>query len=551
MGFGETPDPDVGLLIYALGSLTLGGFINMKPVRNWLKFSGLIAFAIALAIGFAAAVDLPEDSFAQDARRTSLLTAQAVQQAPVIPEARPLAELGGAFAAVAEAVRPTVVFITVDRQAEQGRRSPGPFDRFFEQPDNQPPPREITGSGSGFVISPDGYILTNNHVIEGAEYLIVKLFDQREFQAEVVGRDPDTDIAVIKIAARNLPVASFGDSDSATVGEWVLAIGNPLGEAFSFTVTAGIVSGRGRRLASLQPLGPSWSIHDFIQTDAAINPGNSGGPLVNIRGQVIGVNAAIASRTGYYSGAGFAIPINLAQNVADQLIANGRVMRAALGVLIGNASQEDAEYVGLKKIRGVVISNFAEGESAARESGLEKGDVIVSVDGKRVDYTAQLQQLIGFKRPGDVANITVMRRGGEQHTYPVKLGARDDPAETVVAVAGPEDSDAGGSVVHELGISVEPIDEGQIRQSRFDRALPGLLVTDVDRHGPSRSRLATSAPRQGFFEIITHVENERVYTRDDLDNALRDYSSGDIVSITVRQVSAQTVTERPVRIKIR
>ncbi|MCH6547379.1 MAG: trypsin-like peptidase domain-containing protein, partial [Gemmatimonadetes bacterium] len=263
----------------------------MTRTRDWMKFAFLVGVTIVLAGAFAMAVNAPRVGEAQQLRPVLLNTAPP----PSIPAAQPAAKLGDAFAAVVEAVRPAVVFIRSEAQAQTTRRN-SPFDNFFRDPRNvDPQPRR--GSGSGFIISEDGYIITNNHVVEGATRITVKLLDRRTFQADIVGTDPNTDIAIIKIDASGLTAVSFGDSDDVRIGEWALAIGNPLGEAFSFTVTAGIVSAKGRGLAGLQR-DQVYRIHDFIQTDAAINPGNSGGPLVNIHGQVIGVNSAIASPTG-------------------------------------------------------------------------------------------------------------------------------------------------------------------------------------------------------------------------------------------------------------
>src|SRR5437867_8508482 len=250
----------------------------------------------------------------------------------------------------------------------------------------------------------------------------VKLYDKREFTAKVVGTDPNTDVAVIKIETRGLPTAQFGNSDSTRVGEWALAIGNPLGEAFTFTVTAGIVSAKGRLLQGLNQ--SRYAIQDFIQTDAAINPGNSGGPLVNVRGEVIGINAAIASPTGYYDGYGFAIPINLARTVMTQLISTGHVERAVIGVSIRPITPEDAEDVKLSEIRGVVVNEFTPpDDSPAKRAGVLEGDIIVSVDGQSIESVPQLQQRVGFKKPGDVVQVTVVRKGGVRKTLPVKLTA--------------------------------------------------------------------------------------------------------------------------------
>src|SRR2546427_2414670 len=291
--------------------------------RDWLKFGALVALAFVFGLAFASTLDLPKRGGAAD----FVPAAQAAGTSFQIPAAKPAADIGNAFVAVADHVRPAVVFIKSQHVARAAtQRLPPGFEDFFPQGRR---PRVEQGSGSGFIVSPDGYILTNNHVVAGADKGTVRLYDKREFTAKVVGTDPNTDVAVIKIDARGLPGVGFGNSDSARVGEWVLAIGNPLGEAFTFTGTAGIVSAKGRLLAGLQQT--RYAIQDFIQTDAAINPGNSGGPLVNIRGQVIGINSAIASETGFYAGYGFAIPMNLARTVMDQLVKTGKVERAVMG----------------------------------------------------------------------------------------------------------------------------------------------------------------------------------------------------------------------------
>src|SRR5512146_893462 len=312
--------------------------------RDWLKFIALVGLAFVFGLGFASALDLPRKTSAEPAA-----VLQAVAQRPVIPAAKPAADLGDAFVAVAEHVKPAVVYIVSEiRQRADTRRLPPGFDDFFPQFRNRPQIEQ--GSGSGFIVSPDGFILTNNHVVAGASKVTVRLYDKREFTAHVVGTDPQTDIAVIKIDATALPTVAFGNSDSTRIGEWVLAIGNPLGEAFAFTVTAGIVSAKGRLLSALQE--SRYSIQDFIQTDAAINPGNSGGPLLNIHGEVIGINSAIASGTGYYAGYGFAIPITLAKQVMDDLIKFGKIRRAVVGVSLVDPTPADAKAAGMAQPGG-------------------------------------------------------------------------------------------------------------------------------------------------------------------------------------------------------
>src|SRR2546426_132391 len=335
--------------------------------RDWLKFGSLVAIAFVLGLAFASSLDLPKKGGAAE----SLLAAQQTTAPPRSPlrAAKPIADRSEAFVAVAEHVKPAVVFIRSEkRQRASDLRLPPGFDDFFPQLRRRPQIEQ--GSGSGFIVSTDGYILTNNHVVAGADRVTVKLFDKREFTARVVGTDPSTDVAVIKIDTNGLPTAQFGNSDSVRIGEWVLAIGNPLGENFTFTVTAGIVSAKGRLLGGLQQ--SRYSIQDFIQTDAAINPGNSGGPLVNVHGEVIGINSAIASETGFYTGYGFAIPINLARTVMQQLIKSGHVERAVMGVAIRPVDPEDADLVGLKEAKGVVVNDYSPDEthSPAKEAVL-------------------------------------------------------------------------------------------------------------------------------------------------------------------------------------
>src|SRR6059036_1626089 len=374
--------------------------------RDWLKFGTLVAMAFALGLAFASAFKLPTRGEA--AVRTALQDTNRP-----VPQAKAAVDLGEAFASVADHVKPAVVFIKSERRERvSSRRLPPGFEDFFQVPRH---PQIEQGSGSGFIVSQDGYILTNNHVVQGADRVTIRLYDNREFTAKTIGTDPNTDIAVIKIQTTGLPTVRLGDANSTKIGNWVLAIGNPLGEAFTFTVTAGIVSAKGRGLQGLNSGG--LAIQDFIQTDAAINPGNSGGPLVNVRGEVIGINAAIASETGFYSGYGFAIPINLARTVMTQLIATGHVDRAVIGVQIRAITPEDAEYAKLPDIRGVVVNDFTPPEnSPARRAGVQEGDVIVAVDGENIESVAQLQQRVGFKKPGEIVQVTVVRKGGVRKT---------------------------------------------------------------------------------------------------------------------------------------
>src|SRR6476469_5022904 len=339
--------------------------------RARLGAAVLTAFVCGLL--FASGFDLTRFGFAQDGAKPAKVASSQFQS---------LAETGSAFEAIADHVTPSVVSIqttriTNARQRGSGRPDIEEFFRNFQPPSQQREPQEA--SGTGFVVSKDGYILTNNHVVADADKVQVTLLDKRTFEAKVIGRDPTTDVAVIKIDGENLPVASLGDDNNARVGQWVVAIGNPLG--LDFTVTAGIISAKGRPLQGL--LGNrGYEITDYIQTDAAINPGNSGGPLVNIRGEVIGINSAIASSTGFYAGYGFAIPVTLAKQVMDDLIRYGKVRRAVMGVAIANATAVDAKAAGMNEVTGVYVRAFSdETNSPAKEAGIQPGDVIVSADG--------------------------------------------------------------------------------------------------------------------------------------------------------------------------
>jgi serine protease Do len=512
---------------------------------NWLKFGGLVALAFALGLLFAGLLDLPSRSSAQEQSRRGTTIAQV--PAPSIPAARPLQELSEAFAAVAEHVKPTVVYIRSQRTEQTTRQRVPPgmerfFPRFHQQPDIE------QGSGSGFVVSADGFILTNNHVVEGAEQVTVRLLDRREFKAKVIGSDANTDVAVLKIDAKGLQPVSLGNSDDARVGEWVLAIGNPLGEGLTFTVTSGIISAQGRALQGLPGRGQG-SIQDFIQTDAAINPGNSGGPLVNVRGEVIGINSAIASETGFYSGYGFAIPINLAHTVMDQLIATGSVHRAALGVSIDNVTLNDAAYVGLPEIRGVVVKDIPNDDSPAKAAGIQPGDVIIAVDGKPVERVGQLQQVIGFRKPGDEVKVEVARKGGVRKTFNVKLQALNDQPQVASADESENNDSAetGGTAMNRLGISVEPVTPDVAQQLQLPNSMRGLVVTDVTPGGPAWETLLDDPQRNGP-DIILSVEGKPVKTEADLRNALKGEKPGSIVTLGIYNPRAQG--KRVERIKL-
>jgi serine protease Do len=509
--------------------------------RDWLKFGTLVAMAFALGLAFASAFRLPT-------RGEAAVRSVLQDTSRPLPQAKAAVDLGDAFASVAEHVKPAVVFIKSERRERVStRRLPPGFDDFFGSPRR---PQIEQGSGSGFIVSQDGYILTNNHVVQGADRVIVRLYDNREFTAKTVGTDPNTDIAVIRIQATQLPTVRFGDADSTRIGNWVLAIGNPLGEAFTFTVTAGIVSAKGRGLRELN--GSRYAIQDFIQTDAAINPGNSGGPLVNVRGEVIGINSAIASGTGYYDGYGFAIPINLARTVMTQLISTGHVERAVMGVQIRAITPEDAEDARLTEIRGVVVNEFSPPEdSPAKRAGIQEGDIIVSVDGQSIESVAQLQQRVGFKKSGDVVQVTVVRKGGVRKTLPVRLTAA--PATAAEEVSSNDD---GGSsresapMENTLGISVEPLTLENARDPSLRQVMRsggGLVVSQVSPDGPAYSRLADAT--QGYPDIILKVNGTAVGSRAELRRVLAGVKKSDIVTLTVLSSAPDGWQQRVVRLR--
>src|SRR4051812_34454260 len=460
-----------------------------------LRSSGVgLAFAFGLLTsGF---LHLPYPSAAQQPAAPGVSVS--ATRPPVSAAVASLQNFSEAFASIAEQVKPSVVYIKSGRKPQQARQTPRMqvppgFEPFFRNlPPMQMEPRFQESSGSGFIVSKDGYILTNNHVVDGSDQVTVRLLDRREFKAKVVGTDPNTDLAVLKIDAKNLVPAPLGSSSATRVGEWVLAVGNPLGDNLTFTVTSGIISAKGRTLAL--PGQSDRSIQDFIQTDAAINPGNSGGPLVSVRGEVIGVNSAIASQTGFYSGYGFAIPIDLAHQVMDQIISGGRVHRSAMGVTVQNATANDAEYVGLPDIRGVLVQDFTE-NSPAKKAGMQPGDIIVAIDGKPVEYVGQLQQQVAFRKAGDQVMVEVARKGGERKTLDVRLqevaAARDAASrEAGSSNDAADSSDAAATSVDLLGLTVQPVDQDAVRQFDLSSDQRGLVVTGVTPGGPSYGEIA-------------------------------------------------------------
>ena len=475
-----------------------------------------------LAVPGAMVLGLATAATAVEVVRTSLPQAQA-QQAALQPGSEPQADaasLATAFRASSRAAFPAVVYIDVESAAQpvSNQLPPElrgtPFEQFFGGPPQRSQPQEVTGSG--FIISQDGYILTNNHVVSRANRVHVTLTDKREFTARVVGRDPNTDVAVLKIDATGLPAIKLGSSDELQMGDWVLALGFPmeLGE----TTTAGIVSAKGRSIGIMtRNEGATQPLEHFIQTDAVINPGNSGGPLVNLRGEVVGMNTAIASPTGYYSGYGFAVPITLARRVADDLIRFGSVRRPMIGVSIRDVTPADKNVFKLDRVAGALVAQ--EPQSPAREAGLQMGDVIVAVDGQAIDDSGDLMERVARKRPGDDVKLDVVRYG-DRRQFTLRLSTLQTPK---VAEAATSDDAVTSDAPSKLGLKVQEFDPATARQAGLQNG-GGVVVTDVDPTGPA----AGNVP--GGFRI-ERLNGRSIASAADLRAAVAGLRPGDTVSL--------------------
>ncbi|TGN47145.1 DegQ family serine endoprotease [Paracoccus liaowanqingii] len=485
----------------------------MKPL-----FHGhiLTASALALAVGLGSAgaqqvvdpanSDLPPEVSEQaqeaaEANRPLGADAAQAEAAQVMP---------GSFADLAEQVSPAVVNITTTSVVSQPTGGPGfpegsPFSDLFREfgmpgipggPEGGPTqrsPQRSNSLGSGFVISADGYIVTNNHVIEGADQIEVEFYAGERLPAEVVGTDPNTDVALLKVESDEaIPFVTFGDSDSARVGDWVLALGNPLGQGFS--ASSGIVSARNREL--------SGTYDDYLQTDAAINRGNSGGPLFNLDGEVIGVNTAILSPNGGSIGIGFSMASNVVSQVVSQLQEFGETRRGWLGVMIQDLTPEMAEAMGLQASSGAMITDVPEGP--AREAGLQTGDVITRFDGSEVEDTRGLVRRVAEAPAGETVQVVVMRDGDEQ-VLDVTLGRRETAeGEAPVAAEEPAETDV-------LGMSVTALTPEMAAELGAARDARGLVITEVDPEGPAADKGLSPG------DIITDVNQQAVTSVADLE----------------------------------
>jgi serine protease Do len=413
------------------------------------------------------------------------------------PKVDVLRETGSAFAQIAKQALPAVVFIDVETTIEvpqYGYRYQ-PFQDIFGRrgqlaiPEEREPKKySREGQGSGFIISKDGYILTNNHVVNDADRITVILADERKFSAKVIGSDPKTEVALIKIEdPHELPYLELGDSDALAIGEWVLAAGNPFG--LTQTLTAGIVSAKGRREVGIAEYG------NFIQTDAAINPGNSGGPLLNIDGKVIGINTAIYTKSGGYMGIGFAIPVNQAIQIKDQLIKDGKISRSVLGIYIQDVDEDLARSFGLEESGGILVSQIME-DSAAEEAGLKEGDILVEMNGKKVGKTGPFRSQVAATPPNSKIKLKVFRNGKYKNIVAVTKEMTDSTVS------------ASSELMEKIGLSVEDLDSETSRRLGHQME-HGVLVAEVEQNSPAwRAGLQPG-------QIISSVDRKPVENVDD------------------------------------
>ena len=430
-----------------------------------------------------------------------------------------------AFSSVVKKAGPAVVYIGVEKAVKGFGGQAGPdmfndpfFQRFFGpqsgRPNGQPRQFKQRGAGSGFIISSDGLILTNNHVVEGADSIKVRLADEREFTAEVIGTDPQSDVALIKVDGKNLPTLPLGNSDDLEVGEWVIAIGSPF--ELSQTVTVGVVSAKGRSRIGIN------DYENFIQTDAAINPGNSGGPLLNIYGQAVGINTAIFSRSGGYMGIGFAIPVNMVKNIQQQLLKDGKVTRGWLGVVIQDVNEDLARSFDLDKTEGILVAEVGE-DSPADKAGLQAGDVILSLNGKQIEDVAALRNKIAMIAPESTVTLQIIRNGRKKKVS-VILGEQPG-AMGKTASRGMGKSQ--NSTLGKMGLSLQDLTPELADQFGYAKG-QGVLIAQVDQD--------SVAARVGLQpgQLIEEVNKVRVHSLAELKKALKSGSGSGRILLRVR-----------------
>jgi serine protease Do len=485
---------------------------------SWPVFLGFIAIGVIFGVVLTSGFDFDNKTYA-DETSTQTIYSESSTEVPPVQETLNSGNYNPStyFVDVVKRVKPSIVTISTSKNVKIPNN---PWHRFFrefgledESRDNN---REYKqqGLGSGIIISKDGYILTNHHVIQDMDELTVFLTDAREFDAKVIGTDPLTEIALIKIEASNLKPAVLGNSDNLEIGEWVLAIGSPL--ELNFTVTAGIVSALGRDINIIRDT-EGYSIENFIQTDAAINPGNSGGALVNARGEVVGVNTAIASSTGSYIGYGFAVPINLSKKVIDDFIKYGEIRRGYIGVGIIEMTPVEAKGVGLDKPEGVLINRIIEGKAAAK-AGIKAGDVILEVEGEKVSKPNQLQAKVGSHNPGDEISLLIWRYGKKMKIDVVLEGRDTEEGAEERSVAAKNDN------VNSLGVRLQDLSDRQLEHLDLEY---GVLIQSVER--------GSSAFKEGLRpnDVIYEVDDKAVKSTRKLIDYLDSLDAGEVIRLQV------------------
>jgi len=478
----------------------------------------LIVSGIVMGLAIAGGIEITSHSNADELPKAQPVVQQTVTQGLTIAQ-----QLSQNYADIARQATPSIVMIFTETTVHVSQQMmPFPFGNFFNNPNSfgrrgRQPQQDLKqhGLGSGVIVDTDGVILTNNHVVAGADEIKVRLADGREFKAKVKGADKQTDLAVITIDADNLQSLQLGDSDKSRVGELVLAIGSPLNPNLDHTVTNGIISGKGRSGVGLN------HYEDFIQTDAAINPGNSGGALVNMKGELIGINAAIASKSGGFMGIGFAVPVNLARKVMRDLIENGKVTRGWLGVYIQNVSSEMAKALDLKAAKGVIVSKV-QMDSPADKAGLQEEDVILTFNGKTVDNNVALSTWVAGASPGDKIELGILR-SGDAKTITVTLGELDDK---VLAEAD------GTTSFSDVGITVSNLTQAARKKYELEDLKVGVIISSV-----KRGSVAMEAGLQEGDAIIKLNRNLIKNTKD-LKKVLKDIKAGDHLLMFVRRGDA-------------
>jgi serine protease Do len=448
-------------------------------------------------------------------------------KSPVNPQTADLMEqISGAFEHASAKVSPSVVSIFAEQVVEVQSPFGMPdeafkdffgedlFKRFFGVPQQQEQKRTVRSLGSGVIVSKDGYILTNNHVVAKAEKLSVVVGDKKRYDAKIIGTDPPTDVAVIKIEAKNLPTASLGDSDAVKTGEWVIAIGNPF--QLMHTVTAGIISAKGRSSVGLA------DYEDFIQTDASINPGNSGGALADLEGDVIGINTAITSPSGGNIGIGFAIPINMARQVMSTLMTKGKISRGYLALYPQDIDDDLAKALKLKSTAGSLVADVTP-NGPADKAGIKRGDIIVEFDGKKVENSIQLRNMVAQISPGKTVEVVLIRDGKEMKLN-VRLGERPKERESESPARGQQREQTS----KKLGLSIQTLTPDLADQLGYKNA-KGVVITDVVAGSPADD----AGLQRG--DLIQEVNRKSVQTVEEFEDQVKDLKSGDVAALLVRR----------------